>query len=90
MAFVEDGAPAQTGLGSFEREELEQRTVVGDRHAPFLVVVGDVGGLIERHPGAALHGAMVGAVHPVRGGGYIERNAGSGAAGIEVIGVGGR
>ena len=41
LALVEDGAPAQSRLRAFEREQLEQRGVVVRRHAPLVVVVGD-------------------------------------------------
>jgi hypothetical protein len=39
LAFAEDGEPAQSRLETFEAELLEQAIVVGDRAAPFEVVV---------------------------------------------------
>src|SRR6185503_9643838 len=41
-ALFQDRRPAQPGLRAFQRDELEQHAVVVHRHAPFLVVVGDV------------------------------------------------
>src|SRR5690606_41873933 len=52
LALAQDGNPAQPGLGTFQRQELEQGTVVMERHAPLVVVVV----LVERvfaTPGAA-------------------------------------
>lgn len=42
FAFIENGGPRKTGLGTFEDEEFEEGTVVMDRHTPFLVVIIDV------------------------------------------------
>ena len=39
LALVEYGTPGQSRLRAFEAEELEQRAVVVQRHAPFVVVV---------------------------------------------------
>ena len=41
VSFLEDGLPAQTRLGAFEDEELEQDAIVMHRHAPLAVVVAD-------------------------------------------------
>src|SRR5689334_8516885 len=41
VALVEDRAPTETCLRAFEDEELEERAVVMDGPAPFLVVVLD-------------------------------------------------
>ena len=39
FALSQHDEPAQPGLGTFEREELELLAIVVDRHAPLLVVV---------------------------------------------------
>ena len=39
VALVEDRRPRQSGLRTFEREELEVLLIVVDRHAPLVVVV---------------------------------------------------
>ena len=39
--FVQHGAPAQSGLGALQREELEDRGVIMQGYPPLLVVVGD-------------------------------------------------
>jgi len=54
LALVEDRRPREPRLGALEREHLEQPRVVVDRHAPFLVVVREVEGLVDWHPLAAL------------------------------------
>ena len=36
VTLVEDGGPAQAGLGAFEKQELEQDSVIMPWHAPFL------------------------------------------------------
>jgi len=41
FTFIQDGLPAQSGLGVVEQKKLEQFTVVVKRHAPFGVVVFD-------------------------------------------------
>src|SRR5207245_2597609 len=41
-SLLQDRLPTQTRLRSFEDQELEQQTVVVDRHAPFGVMVLDV------------------------------------------------
>ena len=41
FALVEDGFPAQAGLGALEDEEFEEEAVVVDGEAPFAVVVLD-------------------------------------------------
>ena len=62
VALVQDGGPAQAGLGAFQNQELEEDAVVMLRHAPFLVVVLDARGPFG--PGAAGQGARrVGWVH---------------------------
>jgi hypothetical protein len=40
LATMQNGRPAQPGLGAFEREQLKQLAVVVLRHAPLVVVVG--------------------------------------------------
>jgi hypothetical protein len=42
LPFAQDRQPGEAGLKSFEAELLEQPSVVGDREAPFRVVVGAV------------------------------------------------
>src|SRR5262249_39228362 len=42
VALAQDGDPGQPGLEAVEDELFEQRAVVVFRHAPFLVVIGDV------------------------------------------------
>ena len=42
VALPEDRDPGQTGLKALEDQHLEQRALVAQRHAPFLVVIGDV------------------------------------------------
>jgi len=39
VALREDRAPRETGLRAFERQEFEQRILVGRGHAPFAIVV---------------------------------------------------
>jgi hypothetical protein len=51
LSLFQDGNPAQAGLGAFENQELEQQAVVVNRHAPFMVMIGDV--KISFGPGAA-------------------------------------
>jgi hypothetical protein len=51
LALVEDRGPAQTGLGPFKNQELEEHSVVVLRNSPFFVVVGDHRG--RRGPGTA-------------------------------------
>ncbi len=53
FALAQDGDPRQPGLEAVEHELLEQRAVVPFRHAPFLVVIGDVERVLLR-PRAAL------------------------------------
>jgi hypothetical protein len=42
LALAEDREPRETGLEPLEAEPLVDATLVGDRAAPLLVVVGDV------------------------------------------------
>src|SRR6266702_2731594 len=52
-AFVKNGGPRKTGLGSLESEHFEEVAVVVDGNTPFLVVILDVFGVVEpRRPGA--------------------------------------
>jgi hypothetical protein len=53
LAFIENRRPAQTGLRALEDQKLEELSVVMDRHAPFLIVVGDVG--FGSRPGTTRH-----------------------------------
>ena len=41
LALLEDRLPAQPGLGALQDQKLEQHTVVLERHAPFLIVIGN-------------------------------------------------
>ena len=52
LALVENGGPAQARLRAFQHNELEERAIVMERHAPFRVVVGDVG--LALRPSATL------------------------------------
>src|SRR2546428_157391 len=49
----QDRDPAEAGLGTFEDQELEQRTVVVNRDAPFLIVVADIDGVCSTPPTAS-------------------------------------
>ena len=42
LALPQDRQPGQAGLEAFEADLLEQPTVVGDRPAPFAVVIGGI------------------------------------------------
>ena len=42
VALAQDRDPRQAGLEAVEDELLEQRAVVPFRHAPFLVVIGEI------------------------------------------------
>ena len=53
VALAQDGDPRQPGLEAVEHQLLVERAVVVFRHAPFLVVIGDVERVLLR-PGAAL------------------------------------
>lgn len=46
---IEDGQPAQTSLKTFEADFVEQPALVGDREAPFGVVVAAVVGVASDH-----------------------------------------
>ncbi len=52
VALAQDGDPGEAGLETVEQQLFEERARVALRHAPFLVVVGDVKG-IETRPAAA-------------------------------------
>src|SRR5579864_6862945 len=52
IALAQDGDPGEAGLEAVENELLEKRAVVVLRHAPFLVVIGDVERILPG-PGAA-------------------------------------
>jgi len=55
FALVQDCGPTEPGLGALEDEELEQRAVVMQGHAPFGVVVGEI--RLGVSPGATvIHG----------------------------------
>ncbi len=41
VPLVEDGVPAQSGLGAFQNQKLEEGAVVVHGHTPFLIVVAD-------------------------------------------------
>src|SRR5712691_4225532 len=64
LAFAQYGDPGQAGLEAVENELLVKRAVVEFRHAPFLVVIGDVKRILLR-PGTALEavGVEEGRVH---------------------------
>src|SRR5581483_2113731 len=53
VAFAQDRDPRQPGLESVEDQLFEEGAVVVLRHAPFLVVVGDVQGVLLRPRAAA-------------------------------------
>ena len=42
FALIENGGPAKSRLRAFQNEQLEQLTVVMQRHTPLAIVVGDV------------------------------------------------
>src|SRR5688572_5385852 len=54
LPLLQDRRPAETRLGTFEREKLEQHAVIVDGHAPLGIVVGDVE--VRPWPSAALRG----------------------------------
>src|SRR5262245_4465913 len=66
VALAQDGDPGEAGLKAIEDQLLIERAVVVFRHAPFLVVIGDVERILLG-PGAALEAVDVekGRVHPV-------------------------
>ena len=55
FAFLENGRPAESGLRAFENQKFKQLSIVMDRHAPFLIVIGNVG--FGSCPWTALHPA---------------------------------
>ena len=55
VALAQDGDPRQAGLEAVEHELLVERAVVVLRHAPFLVVIGDVERVVLARPGAAVN-----------------------------------
>ena len=52
LALAQDGQPGQAGLEAFEADLFEQPPIVGDRAAPFVVVIAAVE-RIAAVPGAA-------------------------------------
>src|SRR5665213_3428654 len=62
VALAQDGDPRQPGLEAVKHQLLVQRPVIPLRHAPFLVVIGDIE-RVGAGPGAA--GQAVG-VHMIR------------------------
>src|SRR5262249_44219637 len=58
LALAQDGDPGQPGLEAVENELLVERAVVVFRHAPFLVVIGDVERILLR-PGTAFEAVGV-------------------------------
>jgi len=52
LTLLEDGRPAQAGLGAIQHEELEVPEVVMHRHPPLLIVIGDHELVLPR-PGTA-------------------------------------
>jgi hypothetical protein len=42
VTLAEDREPAQAGLEAFEAQLLEQPVIVGDGHAPLVVVIGAI------------------------------------------------
>jgi len=71
FALVEDGGPGEARLRAFQDQEFEQQRVVVHRHAPFFIVVAEVG-VAPSAPGAAWscgirgsHGHMIAAAVPL-------------------------
>ena len=62
LALAQDGEPAQPGLRAFENQKLEQRAVVVHRHAPLLVVIGEVERVVGDPSAAALARAQASSV----------------------------
>ena len=58
LALAQDRDPGQPGLEAVEDELLKKRADVSLRHAPFLVVVGDIE-RVARRPGAAMPAVFV-------------------------------
>jgi hypothetical protein len=50
LALAQDRDPAQAGLKAFERQLLEQASIVDDRTPPLVVVIRDVVGRIAGPP----------------------------------------
>ena len=42
LSFLENRSPAQPGLRAFKDQKLKQYSIVMNRHAPFLIVIGNV------------------------------------------------
>ena len=59
FALFQHGDPRQAGLETLQQQQFEQRLRVAQRHAPFVVVVGDVQRVIGA-PKAAWHRAFQG------------------------------
>jgi len=53
LAFLENRRPAQPGLCAFEDQKFKQLSIVVNRHAPFLIMIGDV--WFSSRPGTARH-----------------------------------
>src|SRR5881394_1312505 len=51
--FLENRCPAQSGLCALEDQKLKQLSIVMNRHAPFLIVVGEV--WFVNRPGTTRH-----------------------------------
>ena len=54
VALAQNGDPRQSGLEAVENQFLVERAIVEFRHAPFLVVIGDVDRVLFR-PGTSLY-----------------------------------
>jgi len=59
LALLQHGDPRQAGLEGFEQQQFEQHLGVALRHAPFLIVVGDIQRVVGA-PRAAWHRAFQG------------------------------
>src|SRR5207302_2355126 len=77
LALAQDRHPAETGLGALQHQELEEQTVVVDRHAPFAVVIIDQQ-RIALCPTASLHAPTL--PSPASGGGLYSSHRGGPAA----------
>lgn len=53
LSFVEDAFPRETRLEDFENEQFEELPFVMHRHAPLLVMIGDVERIVQIAPMAA-------------------------------------
>ena len=59
LALAQDRDPRQPGLEAVEHQLLVERAVVVFRHAPFVVVIGDVERVVLARPGAAVQAVGV-------------------------------